>query len=53
MGAPLTAACDSDVGYQCPKKAGSRVGQLFTIGVVGRCLSKSLVEGKSLASKCR
>ena len=31
----------------------SKSGAIFTIGVVGRCLSKSLVQGKKLGSKCR
>ncbi len=31
----------------------SKSGQVFTIGVVGRCLSKALVEGKRLEGKCR
>lgn len=31
----------------------SKSGQVFTIGVVGRCLSKALVEGKKLEYKCR
>lgn len=31
----------------------SRAGAIFTIGAVGRCLSKSLVEGKRLDTKCR
>lgn len=52
-GAALTATCDSDVEKLCPKGARSKSGSMFTIGVVGRCLSKSLVEGKFLQSKCR
>lgn len=52
-GAALTAACDNDVGKLCPKGSRSKTGAVFTIGVVGRCLSKTLVEGKSLQSKCR
>ena len=31
----------------------SKSGAVFTIGVVGRCLSKTLVEGKRLVPKCR
>ena len=31
----------------------SKSGAVFTIGVVGRCLSKTLVEGKRLMPKCR
>lgn len=37
----------------CKQGARSRSGAVFTIGVVGRCLSKALVEGKRLESKCR
>ena len=38
-----------------PASQGSRSksGAVFTIGVVGRCLSKSLVEGKRLEPKCK
>jgi len=40
--------------YPCSlQKARSRSGGVFTIGVVGRCLSKALVEGKYLEDKCR
>lgn len=35
---------------QSPKK---RAQSMFTIGVVGRCLSKALVQGQSLTPKCR
>ncbi|GFH19709.1 uncharacterized protein HaLaN_16706 [Haematococcus lacustris] len=52
-GAALTAACDNDVATQCPRGARSKAGAVFTIGVVGRCLSKTLVEGKPLEPKCR
>jgi len=52
-GAAFTAACDSDVETQCPRGSRSKSGQVFTIGVVGRCLSKALVEGKKLEIKCR
>lgn len=30
-----------------------RAGAMFTIGVVGRCLSKALVQSQSLTPKCR
>ena len=33
--------------------AKSRPSGVFTIGAVGRCLTKSLVAGKSMAPKCR
>lgn len=52
-GAPLTAACDAEVASQCPTGAGKRAGGVFTIGAVGRCLSKALVTGAPLNSKCR
>ncbi|GAX77303.1 hypothetical protein CEUSTIGMA_g4749.t1 [Chlamydomonas eustigma] len=52
-GAGLTMACDADVSTQCPRGSRSKSGAVFTIGVVGRCLSKSLVEGKRLEPKCR
>lgn len=52
-GMAFTQACDVDVETQCPRGARSKSGTVFTIGVVGRCLSKTLVEGKSLAPKCR
>eukprot|EP00195_Chlamydomonas_chlamydogama_P004977 CAMPEP_0202901334 /NCGR_PEP_ID=MMETSP1392-20130828/14194_1 /ASSEMBLY_ACC=CAM_ASM_000868 /TAXON_ID=225041 /ORGANISM="Chlamydomonas chlamydogama, Strain SAG 11-48b" /LENGTH=885 /DNA_ID=CAMNT_0049587883 /DNA_START=46 /DNA_END=2703 /DNA_ORIENTATION=- len=52
-GAALTAACDKDVDTNCPRGSRSKSGAVFTIGVVGRCLSKSLVEGKRLESRCR
>ncbi|MEW5310424.1 MAG: hypothetical protein WDW38_002223 [Sanguina aurantia] len=52
-GAALTASCDKDVQATCPKGSKSRSAAVFTIGVVGRCLSKSMVEGRSLESKCR
>ncbi len=45
--------CDADVETFCPKGARNRPGGVFTIGAVGRCLSKSLVEGRRLAAKCR
>ena len=49
----LTAVCDADVVAKCPKSAGKRANGVFTIGIVGRCLSKALVQGTSLSSKCR
>jgi len=36
-----------------PQGAKKRAGALFTIGAVGRCLSKALVQAKALAPKCR
>lgn len=52
-GQALTAVCDTDVDTFCPKGAKKRAGALFTIGAVGRCLSKALVQAKALAPKCR
>ncbi|KAF5838865.1 hypothetical protein DUNSADRAFT_2034 [Dunaliella salina] len=52
-GVAFTATCDKDIETLCPRKARSRSGGVFTIGVVGRCLSKALVEGKYLQDKCR
>jgi len=51
--APLTAVCDADVKSICPKNAGKRRSGVFTIGVVGRCLSKALVQGQNLDPKCK
>lgn len=36
-----------------PQGSRAKSGAIFTIGVVGRCLSKALVEGKRLDSRCR
>lgn len=36
-----------------PQGAKKRAGALFTIGAVGRCLSKALVQAKALTPKCR
>ncbi|KAF6266246.1 hypothetical protein COO60DRAFT_1470052 [Scenedesmus sp. NREL 46B-D3] len=52
-GQALTRECDADVDAFCPKGAKARPGGMFTIGAVGRCLSKALVQAKSLAPKCR
>lgn len=52
-GAFLTQVCDNDVDALCPKNSRAKAGAPFTIGVVGRCLSKSLVQGKYLQPKCR
>lgn len=37
----------------CPQGSRSRSGAVFTIGVVGRCLSKTMIEGKKLEPKCK
>ncbi|KAG1672451.1 hypothetical protein FOA52_013237 [Chlamydomonas sp. UWO 241] len=49
----LTADCDGDVAAKCPQGAHKRSGSPFTIGVVGRCLSKSLVQREHMSGKCR
>eukprot|EP00798_Chlamydomonas_sp_ICE-L_P000438 gene438-1836_t len=49
-GAPLTTMCDADVQAKCPKDKGKN---MFSIGVVGRCLSKALVSGAGMDPKCR
>lgn len=49
-GAHLTAACDDDVKANC--KIGKSRG-IFSIGAVGRCLSRRLAEEKSLSGECR
>lgn len=36
-----------------PQGPVKRAGAMFTIGVVGRCLSKALVQGQRLTAKCR
>jgi len=53
--AALTASCDDDVQRTCPQANQKRAkqGAQFTIGVVGRCLSRALVEGQRLAPRCR
>ena len=50
-GAALTAPCDDDVQQLCgsPQKGKS----VYTIGVVGRCLTKQLAGGKPLSPQCR
>eukprot|EP00878_Enallax_costatus_P007022 GHUV01007359.1.p1 GENE.GHUV01007359.1~~GHUV01007359.1.p1 ORF type:complete len:595 (+),score=136.49 GHUV01007359.1:1595-3379(+) len=52
-GQALTSVCDDDVNTFCPKGAKARSGGMFTIGAVGRCLSKALVQAKALTPKCR
>lgn len=37
----------------CSQGPRKRAGQIFTIGVVGRCLSKALVQAQALTPKCR
>lgn len=50
----LTQVCDQDVTAFCPKGATRRRSSgVFTIGAIGRCLSRALVEGKPLQPKCR
>uniref|UniRef100_A0A7R9V0N1 Golgi apparatus protein 1 n=1 Tax=Chlamydomonas euryale TaxID=1486919 RepID=A0A7R9V0N1_9CHLO len=53
-GAPLTQACDKDVSDKCPGSSQARVsGSPFTIGAVGRCLSKAVVQHSRLDAQCR
>ena len=37
----------------CSQKAHTRSGAAFTIGVVGKCLSKSVVAGKVMGLQCK
>jgi hypothetical protein len=50
-GTYLTMACDNDVAAICPQPKHSR--DVYTIGVIGRCLSKQLAQGGALAAGCR
>ena len=50
-GAALTEACDADVATICKGDASRR--SVYTIGVVGRCLSKQLAQGKAMSAECR
>ena len=49
-GAHLTASCDEDVKMYC--KSNKSRG-IFSIGAVGRCLSRRLAEEKPLSTQCR
>lgn len=50
-GAALTEACDADVTNVCPSIPMKK--NAFTIGAVGRCLTRQLAEGKPLSPGCR
>lgn len=50
-GTALTAACDKDVTDICKGDTSRR--SVYTIGVVGRCLSKQLAQGKPMSAECR
>jgi Golgi apparatus protein 1 len=50
-GSHLTAACDQDVKSYCPK--GNKTRGIFSIGAVGRCLSRRLAEEKALSADCK
>uniref|UniRef100_A0A061SDF6 Golgi apparatus protein 1 n=1 Tax=Tetraselmis sp. GSL018 TaxID=582737 RepID=A0A061SDF6_9CHLO len=50
-GAHLTQACDEDVKKYCPTKGNTR--GIFSIGAVGRCLSRRVAEEKPLTAECR
>eukprot|EP00798_Chlamydomonas_sp_ICE-L_P015369 gene15369-21453_t len=53
-GASLNAAYGASVSRISSKGASAKSGtDVFSIGVVGRCLSKALVRGKSLGTGCR
>ena len=45
--------CDSDVEQVCGKVNTPRARGVWSIGVVGRCLSRQLAENKKLAPECR
>jgi hypothetical protein len=47
----LTQPCDSDVESTCD--AGRAKRSVYTIGVVGRCLTKQLAQGRPLTPPCR
>lgn len=53
LGAALTTACDEDVGAVCPAQSRAKNRGVYTIGVIGRCLTKQLAESKPLAPACR
>lgn len=55
QGAHLTAPCDDDVTQYCPAKTSSKgkKAAMFSIGAVGRCLSRRLAEDKSLKPECK
>ena len=50
-GAALTAPCDADVASVCVQT--KRTKGVFSIGYVGRCLSKQLASRGSLSGDCR
>jgi golgi apparatus protein 1 len=47
----LTIVCDDDVDLICPANTQKR--NVYTIGAVGRCLSKQLASGRPLSAPCR
>ncbi|KAK9838535.1 hypothetical protein WJX81_005974 [Elliptochloris bilobata] len=53
-GAALTGVCDADVGNVCQAAQESpRARAAWSIGAVGRCLSRNLAENQPLDSECR
>lgn len=50
-GAALTGPCDEDVESICVQT--NRTKGVFSIGYVGRCLSKQLASRKPLNGQCR
>ena len=47
----LTSACDPDVSDYCSNYSKRR--SVYTIGVVGRCLTKQLAQSQPLSPPCR
>ncbi len=50
---PCANTCTLVPARSCTQKAHAKSAAAFTIGVVGRCLSKSVVEGKALQPDCK
>jgi golgi apparatus protein 1 len=50
-GSALTQPCDDDVAGACPSSDKGR--SVFTIGAIGRCLTKRLASGGALSPGCR
>jgi hypothetical protein len=51
IGSALTEVCDEDVKSVCDGNLQRR--NSYTIGLVGRCLSKQMAQNKPLSSECR
>jgi hypothetical protein len=50
-GVALTLPCDDDVKSIC--EGNSKRRNSYTIGLVGRCLSKQMAQNKPLSNECR